>query len=137
MNNYALVQNNIVINIVVWDGVDDIDFGDGVIAVEYENQSLVSIGYSYENGAFIPPPPTDDDASFIKEQVIKNNISIKNNLIATATSVITVWQTKLLVGRKIDASDSQLLNSWLDFIDTINKIDANTESVINWPVIPS
>lgn len=42
---YALVKNNVVINIAVWDGTTEINWGDGVIVIQSET---LNIGDTYE-----------------------------------------------------------------------------------------
>jgi len=47
---YAQIKDNIVINVIVWDGVSPYPSGDLVPVNSY-----CQIGYSYINGEFIPP----------------------------------------------------------------------------------
>ena len=42
---YALVKDSLVINVIVWDGESEVDFGDGVTAVQSDT---LNIGDSYE-----------------------------------------------------------------------------------------
>jgi hypothetical protein len=53
MNTYAIIENNVVTNVIVWDGVSPYECSGDLILVP-ENLS-VSIGWEYNNGAFIEP----------------------------------------------------------------------------------
>lgn len=60
----------------------------------------------------------------------------KRARIDAATSRIVVWQTKLLMGRKLTDTESASLNAWMDYIDAVTAIDTSTAPDINWPVPP-
>lgn len=53
---YAVVQDDIVINVALWDGVTKWAPPQGCIAVPV-GDSGAWIGWGYVNGQFIPPPP--------------------------------------------------------------------------------
>lgn len=55
MNRYALIKNNIVVNIVVWDGAGDM-FAD-FKAVNISGVA-VDIGWIYDGNNFTAPPRT-------------------------------------------------------------------------------
>jgi hypothetical protein len=52
--NYAVVLNDIVINVVVWDGVSDWSPIEGV-AILIPEETVVLIGFLYAEGLFIDP----------------------------------------------------------------------------------
>lgn len=54
--NYALIRNNIVENLVVWDGVELYNPGADYILVKVENGAVVGIGWVYDGTTFAPPP---------------------------------------------------------------------------------
>ncbi|WP_241586401.1 tail fiber assembly protein [Rosenbergiella epipactidis] len=60
----------------------------------------------------------------------------KSSLLDEASQAISIWQTKLLLGRKLTDSESAQLSVWLDYIDTVNAIDTSTAPDIEWPVKP-
>lgn len=136
MGSYALIQNGVVVNIVVWDGETEVNFGEDVAAVPYTSENQASIGYAYVDGKFVEPPPTEKDIEEKIKQDIANNLSMKDWLISEGTTNITVWQTKLLIGRKLTTSETKSLNAWLDYLDALDVIDANTEEDIPWPIKP-
>ena len=54
---YALVENGVVINIVLWDGSEQWSPGDGVNSIAID-ENFVDIGWIYENGEFFSDPET-------------------------------------------------------------------------------
>jgi len=75
------------------------------------------------------PPLTEEEALAQAEQR-------KASLLNIAQETISIWQTKLLLGRISDAEKVQL-NAWLDYIDALNLIDVADAPSISWPVPPS
>lgn len=54
--NYALIRNNVVENVIVWDGVEPYNPGADFILVKIENKAVVGIGWVYDGSTFAPPP---------------------------------------------------------------------------------
>lgn len=61
----------------------------------------------------------------------------RQQLLAVAQQRITVWQTKLLMGRKLTENESSQLNIWMDYIDALEAVDVSTAPSIEWPAIPA
>lgn len=76
------------------------------------------------------PPPS-------KEQLISQAEQKKEALLTTATTKIVVWQTKLLMGRKLTSAESAQLNNWMDYIDAVTAVDISTVPDIIWPEPPA
>lgn len=74
-------------------------------------------------------PPTPEESVNEAEE-------IKDGLIFDATKKITIWQTKLLMGRKLTDSESASLNLWMDYIDALGAIDITKAPGISWPDAP-
>lgn len=74
------------------------------------------------------PPPTHEEAVIAAKQK-------KQWLLDEATSKITVWQTKLLMGRKLTDSETAQLNEWMDYIDALTAIDPEAAPE-TWPDVP-
>lgn len=70
------------------------------------------------------------------EQVITLAKEKKETLLRAATSKIVVWQTKLLMGRKLTAEETEHLNAWMDYIDAVTAVDTSTAPGIEWPEMP-
>lgn len=136
MGKYALINNDLVVNVVAWDGSSEVDFGEGIVSKEIPDDVSVSIGYSFKDGEFRPPALTDEEQSAQDAQEITANLNRKESLIAEVNSTISVWQTKLLVGRKLTDAETKSLNQWLDYYDLLVSVDANTKGSIKWPQKP-
>lgn len=143
---WALVENNIVTNIVVWDGKGDLF--SGVTTVQNDNANIGDIflnetlyskpldGYDYdfdfENKKWVITPESaekkeKDDAFIISQR--------KTQLLGDAKNTISIWQTKLLLGI-IKDDEKQKLVEWLKYIDAITAIDTTTAPDIDWPEKP-
>ena len=75
------------------------------------------------------PPPSSAQLSEQAEQR-------KTSLLEMAQDTISIWQTKLLLGRISDA-DKASLNAWLDYIDAVQALDVTSPEVISWPDAPA
>jgi hypothetical protein len=54
--NYAIIQNGVVVNTVVWDGQADWQPPADTTVVQIQNGTDVGIGSTYANGVFTAPP---------------------------------------------------------------------------------
>ncbi|HGC6387418.1 TPA: tail fiber assembly protein [Cronobacter dublinensis] len=63
--------------------------------------------------------------------------SNKSNLLEVAAQSISVWQTKLLMGRALTEDETSKLNVWMDYIDAVSAVDTSVAPDINWPVKPA
>ena len=61
----------------------------------------------------------------------------RDSLLAEATTAITVWQTKLLMGRKLTTDETEKLNAWMDYIDVLNDTDLSDAPDVQWPTKPA
>lgn len=129
MANYAVIENGVVVNVIVWDGVAGLGDGDQMII---ETVDGCGIGWTYAGGEFIPPPVADKSTA----ELIASADAEKQNRLSYATNKIVVWQTKLLMGRTLTDSESAKLNAWMDYIDAVQAIDTSTAPDIEWPVSP-
>lgn len=71
-----------------------------------------------------------------REQYIAQAETHKQFLLGEARQKIYVWQTKLLMGRKLTETESVNLNSWMDYIEALTEIDTSTAPDISWPTSP-
>lgn len=53
MGNYAIVKNNVVEGVIVWDGVSEWTPPEGTIIIETES---AGIGWSWDGNSFQRPP---------------------------------------------------------------------------------
>lgn len=80
-------------------------------------------------GPHIEKLPEPDYSAIAEDQ--------KRGLIEKATTAIVVWQTKLMMGRKLTAKETASLNAWMDYIDELNAVDTSTAPDITWPEAPA
>lgn len=128
---YAVVVDGVVTNTVVWDGQTEWapESGD---AVEIPEGVPVSIGWFYKGDKFSAPPEPEKS----KEQLIAEAAAEQQTRLDYASSRIVVWQTKLLMGRKLTDAESKQLNTWMDYIDAVSAIDPSAAPDIEWPTVP-
>jgi hypothetical protein len=55
MNNYAIVENGVVTNLVIWDGGEEWEPPPGATAVVIPADTFVSTGYTWNGTAFAAP----------------------------------------------------------------------------------
>lgn len=124
---YARIENDLVAEIFETDGDMKEMFPESFTWVNVtEEKNQPEYGWSYLNGKFTAPVI---DYASIAEQERQYRLNV-------ATDAISIWQTKLLLGRLSD-SDKVKLNSWLDYIDSLNEIDMETAPEVSWPDIPA
>ncbi|WP_410676682.1 tail fiber assembly protein [Citrobacter braakii] len=132
MSNFALIKDGMVENIFVCE--DDIIaqslFPDETVICI--NNPEVGIGWFYANGQFSAPPQQEKSHN----ELVAQAEAEKRARIDAATARIVVWQTKLLMGRKLTDAESASLNAWMDYIDAVTAKDTSTAQDINWPVPP-
>lgn len=58
-NRYAIVCNNIVQNVILWDGKTDYNPPEDCSLIECSDE--VGIGFTYKDGEFHPPPIEEEE----------------------------------------------------------------------------
>lgn len=76
----------------------------------------------------LPPKPA--------QQINEESLATKNMLLYEAGQRIAIWQTKLLMGRKLSNDDEKSLNEWLDYIDLVSGVDTESGREPTWPPAP-
>lgn len=111
----------------------------GGVELSDEDWASVGPGYTYIKGNLIPPAQPTQEEIDAQDDANKRafNISKKDSLLLDATQKIVVWQTKLLMGRKLTSAESSSLNIWMDYIDSLNEINADVTVDIEWPSVPN
>lgn len=124
---YARIENDLVAEIFETDGDMKEMFPESFTWVNVtEEKHQPEYGWSYLKGKFTAPVI---DYASIADQERQYRLNV-------ATDAISIWQTKLLLGRLSD-SDKVKLNSWLDYIDSLNELDMKTAPEVSWPDIPA
>ncbi|MBC3230768.1 hypothetical protein [Serratia fonticola] len=59
---YCLIQDGNVINVVIWDGITPVDFGD-VEVLEVNDETYVGPGFTFDGVNFLAPPPPEEESA--------------------------------------------------------------------------
>ncbi|HAS0804673.1 TPA: hypothetical protein JAX15_004604 [Enterobacter roggenkampii] len=114
MSKYALIKEGVVINCIEWSGPGDngenqIDFGEGVTAVEIPQGSGVGIGWLYDGSTFTNPNQPSGPSNYDK---YKSELEVINKIyqsdIATMTSA---WGSAGLFDGSTEAAKKTALQS--------------------------
>ncbi|MEG5771933.1 tail fiber assembly protein, partial [Enterobacter roggenkampii] len=92
-----------------------------------------SVGWNYDGKEFTPPPEPEKT----HEELVAEADAEKQSRLDYAAGKIVVWQTKLLMGRKLTTDETASLNAWMDYIDAVTVIDTETAPEITWPEKPA
>lgn len=137
--------------VAVWNGsewrTEEDHRGETVYSTENQQSFIVEAIGPYPSG-FTPLKPEsqfdkwDGDKWVLDEQAqgesaVSDAENKKQQLINDATQRIVVWQTKLLMGRKLTESEMAALNQWMDYIDALDAVDTSTAPDIEWPESPA
>ncbi|HAS0804890.1 TPA: tail fiber assembly protein [Enterobacter roggenkampii] len=131
VSRYALVEDGVVKNLVSWDGEGDLF--EGYTVIELEQDVEVSIGWSYADSTFTAPPVPE----LSQAEKIASAEQEQSSRLDVAKSAIVIWQTKLLMGRKLTDTETSQLNAWMDYIDAVTAVDTSTAPDIAWPEQPA
>nr|WP_313449672.1 tail fiber assembly protein [Atlantibacter hermannii] len=131
-NNYAVVKDGTVINIVAWDGVTEWQPDDGE-AVKIDN--VAGIGWLYDGKKFTAPEPTQEEIEQQNESKRVNNVSTKSNLMAEATNTVAILQDAVDFEMATD-EEVRLLPLWKKYRVLLSRVDADTADDIKWPEQP-
>lgn len=127
---WAIIENGLVTNIVIWDGKTEWE-SELVRLVNIDDiVPEPGIGWYY-NGSIFTPPPVPEKT---KEELIIEAEAKKAMLIEQANDHINAqqWPSKLSLGR-ISDNDKAEFNLWLDYLDALNAVDTSGAPDITWP----
>lgn len=149
MGNYAVIDDDFVKNIVVWDGEGDVFSNQET--VEITEGILANIGDAFVSGVFIIKPRdgyeydfdknssqwvmTDESKSKKASDQVSEAKSQKSELLSSAMERINLWQTEQSMGIISDA-DKASLTQWVIYIKALQGVDTLTAPDINWPTSP-
>lgn len=132
--SHALVENGIVVNVIVWDGVTLLDLPESLSLVAVPADANVSIGHAYDAIAehFTAPPappalrPTAADV-----------LAQRDALLALATVRIAPLQDA--VDLNVETGDDvAALTEWKQYRVDLNRIEqqAGFPGDVEWPAAP-
>lgn len=128
---FAVIENNMVINVILLDRENEWAAPEGCTAVEINEGVVAGIGYLYENGVFTAPAaPTQTPAELIA--IAEQS---KAAILQHVNSTTAIWQTQLALGIITDA-DKLTLTAWMKYAQDVSAIDT-TATNINWPTEPA
>lgn len=153
MSGYALIKDDFVANIVVWDGQGDANIiFPGYAPLELTDKFQARIGDAYIKGTLIPYPGdgyqytfdeptstwiiTDESKKKKANDLIANAVSKKSGVLSEAQQNISLWQTELLLGM-ISDDDKAKLTNWIVYIKALQAVDTSKAPDITWPVKPT
>jgi hypothetical protein len=137
--NYAVIEDNDVINTIVWDGVADWSPPEGAVAVLIDEGVQCGTGFSaarQSDGtwAFAPPPPPPA-APRTDEQIVADNTGTRNQLLNAASLAMAPLQDAVDLGIAWAQKESLLLG-WKQFRVSVNRTDLH-QSAPQWPSPPA
>lgn len=126
MNNYTLISDDLVKNIIIWNGEGDL-FPE-YIAVELSDNIAVGVGWSYADGVFTPPPEPEKTP---EELISAANIQ-KSSLLSAANATIVPLQDAVDLAMATD-EEIALLTEWRKYRVLLNRVDTSAAPDIEWP----
>lgn len=136
--NYALIENGIVINTIIWDGEAPITFPDAVEAINVPEGVTCGIDYTAtENGDgswTFTPPPAPPVVPPTPQEVLAANTATRNGLLVAAGLAMAPLQDAVDLG-EANASETLLLTQWRQFRVAVNRVDL-TQATPSWPIAP-
>lgn len=124
---HAHIVNNTVVNLILCDSDWKVD--EGFITPSIDN---VAIGWQHDGKNFIAP----SQPVLTKNELAIQIESEKASRIAEAKDAISIWQTKLHLGRKLTEVETASLGLWIDYIDAVAAIKVSSKKTISWPEKP-
>lgn len=132
--SYAVIENGVVVNTIVYDGEAELSISDNqqLVAINDKVATPPGIGWLYSNGEFIAPPEPERQ----HEDLVAEAEQIKQSKIDSALASIELIQLKLRAGRKLTPEETTQLNAVLDYIDAVAAVDTDAAPNIDWPEFP-
>ncbi|EPA7370762.1 tail fiber assembly protein, partial [Escherichia coli O9:H16] len=131
--SYAVIENGMVVNVIVWDGEDEFTVPDNLQLINISDISeQPGIGWAYSDGVFTAPLPPERS----HDELVADAEQKKQSLIDAAMVNISVIQLKLQAGRKLTQAETTRLNAVLDYIDAVTATDTSTAPDVIWPELP-
>ncbi|MEM8447422.1 tail fiber assembly protein [Morganella morganii] len=129
---YAVIENGIVVNVIIWDGESEIAVPDERQLINISDiDDNPGIGWSYSDGEFTsPPPPELSHAELVEQAEVK-----KQYLIAEVHTETEMRRVKLAL-KRIKPDEEARLIAWLDYLDELEAVEVSTAPDIIWPEKP-
>lgn len=128
MAAYAVVDNGVVVNTVLWDGKNKWKPEAGVAVLAPE---VINIGWLYDGETFTAPP----EPPKTKEELLAEAERKRRLLLAEADQITSDWKTELALGI-LEDDDKETLTKWMKYIRAVKAVDVSTAPDIKWPGQP-
>lgn len=131
---YAIIDADVVVNVIVWDGESEWEPDDKLTVIDISDISPVpGIGWSFDGTNFIAPPePEKSEEELIAEAKLQKQAYIDH---ANDYMNDRQWPGKAVLGRLTEAEKEQY-NLWLDYLNALEAVDTSSAPDINWPLSP-
>ncbi|HDG1710092.1 TPA: tail fiber assembly protein [Kluyvera ascorbata] len=127
MNRFAIINNNVVINVVSATSPADLNYpASDVIDI---GDLSVERGYIFSGDEFSAPPKT-------KDEEVAEAYQKKMRLTAAAREIISTLQADLLLG-EISDDDKARLIEWRAYLKGLEAVDVQDAPKIIWPIAPA
>lgn len=127
--NYAVINaDNVVENIVAWDGDTTWSPPDGYTAIQ---SKTAGIGWVMNNAGELLPPVIE----LSHDELIKLAESEKQILLLNAQQTIGLWTIQLQLGIISDENKNKL-TQWVKYIEAVQAVDTSAAPNIIWPAQP-
>lgn len=130
-NRYAIVSDEKVSNVVMWDGESELQLSTGETAVASD---VADIGWEYRDGEFITPapPPLPEPTP---DEILATNTAERDRRLVAATLAIAPLQDAVDL-EDATAAETALLKKWKVYRVAVNRIDLTLISP-DWPNPPA
>ncbi|EKD0235972.1 tail fiber assembly protein [Escherichia coli] len=125
---YAVVDNNVVINVIIWDGISEWKPEAGNLV---PLNGDAGIGWSYSDGVFTaPPPPERSHNALVAEAELQKSalLTVANNAIAPLQDAVDL--------EMVTDDEQALLLAWKKYRVLLNRVDTSAAPEIEWPTQP-
>ena len=130
---FAIIDDGVVTNVVLWDETTDWTPPEGTTTVLVPDDSMVGIGWTYTDGIFNAPPiePVPPPSA---EEILATNTATRNQYLTAATLAIAPLQDAVDIGEATPDDEAMLLK-WKQFRVAVNRV-VLTLANPTWPVPP-
>ncbi|MBW9433362.1 tail fiber assembly protein [Atlantibacter hermannii] len=129
MSNYALIKNDVVVNVIEWDGEAEFTVPDNQQLINISDISEPpGIGWSYSDGVFTAPPPPERS----HDELVADAELQKYALLTAANNTIAPLQDAVDLEMATEEEKTQL-TTLKKYRVLLSRVDTSKAPDINWP----
>lgn len=138
---YAVIENGMVINVIVWDGKTSMAWRGDQLAIQIAQSGvgtsspIPGIGWSYENGVFTPPP----SPPLTPESIAAKNLALAQAAYNVATTKITALNEQIADADYAGTTEAEVnadLITWTDYRKKLRAYIKANDGSKDLPVAP-